>query len=776
MSNGTDSLIPSGGRLRDLSTLVLAFVGFLIPVFFIPSQIFPFQFSKTLVALLGITLVIILLAARTFRTGALSFHWSWLMTALILLPGAYGLAAMFSPVPSVSLWGYQLEQDTFGFIALGAVLALVSVFALRSERAVFWALCGIFFSGVLALLFQLVQIFLGTPILPSLFTLPVANLVGSWNDFALFIALTASVALLALESLSLSFLSRAALGLVTLAALAALAIANFSLAWILLGIVSFIMLVFAFTNRARHTAPGDTGMRGVVSCLTLAFAVFFLFFGGNLSGGLQNSLGVAALDVRPSVEGTLAVLQTTYKEDAFFGTGPNTFRDTWLTARPSEVVSTPFWNVGFGAGFGSIPTAFVTGGLLVGAAWVIFGVLLLVSAFRALLVAPAGRGRSYVLIAATATGSLFLLIAHIFYVPATSLSLLMFLFTGLFLASLRETPLARPVALSFSESPRAGFLSVLILAVALVASFAALYGAGETYAGSVQEGRAIQLSRAGNLDGAIRAGVAAANLASEDRQYRLLTALSLARLQEVVERGASDQKAQSEFAAAFSDAVTVSAAAVSANPMNYENWMTRASVYESVVSLGIEGAYEKAVETLEEARKRNPASPEVDFHLATLKALKGNAAGARASAEAALAKKADYTAAILFIAELSLREGRLDDAIRAVNAAILFNPQETSLFYQRGLLELEAKEYQAAKGSFEAALLLTPDFANASFFLGQAKFLLGEKEESLRIFRELNVKNPANSVLESVIAAIEKDTNPFSQGTVAPAETVPSER
>jgi tetratricopeptide (TPR) repeat protein len=196
-------------------------------------------------------------------------------------------------------------------------------------------------------------------------------------------------------------------------------------------------------------------------------------------------------------------------------------------------------------------------------------------------------------------------------------------------------------------------------------------------------------------------------------------------------------------------------------------------VYEAVVPLNIDGAIDKAFETLAFAGLLNPTSPEVDYHVASLKAYQEDFAGARAGAESALSKKADYTPAILLLAQLSLNEGKLDDAIGAVNAAIVFNPRDSSLLYQLGLLQLQAKRYQPAADAFQAALGLTPDYANASFFLGQADVFLGKKDEALRIFKNLQTKNPDNMTLQGVITDLENGKNPFEQGTVPPAEQAP---
>ncbi|MES2014792.1 MAG: hypothetical protein V4437_03200 [Patescibacteria group bacterium] len=774
MQDATNNGTVKESLLGRLGASIVAGLTLLIPIFFIPNAVFPFQFSKIALALAGVVVVWLFFSIQTLRKGAISFTWSRFILALLLLPVAYFVAAVFSPVPAISFFGYQLGQDTFGFIALAVALSIATVLAIKTEKQLLSALFGFLIAGWVVLVFQSIQIFFGHPILSTLFTSSVVNTVGSWSDFALFVALLASLILLALEALTLSMVAVVVLSVTLAVSLLLLAIANFALAWFLLGGVAFVMLVLTFVRR-RGTLPGLAfRASGIAACLALVVAIFFAFFGSGLSTALQNNFHIQSLEVRPSMQGTLGVLQYVYAKNAIFGSGPGTFADQWLLSRPAQILATPFWNVGFNSGFGAIPTALVTGGIVVGLAWLVFILWFLYTAARALLTVPAHSDRSYFLVAATSLASLFLIIASVFYVPSAGLTLLLFVFIGLFIASLKGTALARPVRVVFSESPRLGFLAVLVVAVTLVLSLVSLYGAGEVYASALSEGNALVRSNAGNIEGATASLTAASALSPQDRYYRMLTTLSLARLNVLVQKGGSDKKTQDEFQTILSEAVTESQNAVNANPASFDNWMSRASVYEAVVPLAIPGAYEKAVEALGEAGKRNPGTPEVDYHLANLKAFNKDLSGARTFALAALQKKADYTPAILLLAQLSLNEGKLDDAITAVKAAIVFTPQDSSLLYQLGLLQLEAKHYQDAADSFGSALTITPDFANASFFLGQADVFLGKGDAALLLFKELQTKNVDNATLKSVIDALEKGQNPFVKGTVAPGEQTPA--
>ena len=759
---------------RSVAAIALAALVFLLPFFFIPNAAFPFQFSKALLALAVVVIILVAFSVRALRSGVLSTHWSWLSLPVLLLPLTYLVSSIFSSVSSLSFFGYELDQDTFGFIALAAALFFATVFAATSKERIWRTLSALLFAGWVVMLFQLVQVFFGVPISFGLFTSPIQNVLGKWNDIGLFASLIASLSLVSFEALSLSTARRVILGVTLAAALVLLVLVSFPLAWWSLGIISFMTLVFSFMRRQSPQEGGMAG-RGVASCVTLAAVIFFLFFGAGLATAFQNHYNISSLEVSPSFQGTLSVVEGVYAHDPFFGSGPNTFTNDWLVYRPAATLSSVFWSTEFTSGFGYIPSAFATGGIIVGIAWLLLIVLFLIAAVRALFSVSPGAGHSYFLVVATALGSAFLLAAHVFYTPSAPLTLLLFVFLGLFVASLRGTPLSRSVSVTFSNNARLAFVCVVLIAATLVVSLVSLYAAGEAYASSVMEGRAAVRADANDLTGAVAAATEAVTLSPQDRYYRALTNLELTQLNTLVQSGASDAKTQSAFQTGLSQAIANSASAVALDP-SYDNWMTRAAVYEAVVPLNIPGAADNATAALESARKLNPSSPEIDYQEASMKEYAKDSAGAKTAAQASLAKKADYTPAILLLAQVALDQGNLNDAISSLKSALVFTPTDSSLLYEIGVLELQAKQYQNAADSFTQALAITPDYANASFFLGESDVFLGKGSDALALFQALETKNPDNATLQDVITKLQAGTNPFAgaSSTTLPPETAPT--
>lgn len=749
-------------------SLLLVALGFLLPIFLIPSVDFPLQFSKIILGLVFVALLYFLFSLSLFRNAGFSMSRSLLLGAIVLMPIAYLVSALFSSNPSLSLFGYQLDSDTFAFMTLGSALAVVVSLTATNLRQVFSVFLGLFWAGCAVVVFQLIQLFGNAPLPFPALDAPYVNLIGSWNNLGVFLGLIVSLVLVALGALQLSRIGKLLLQGVLLASLAILAVINFSLVWIVLAVFSFAVLVFSLTRGFATHPDAKAGSGGVYPAVILIISLFFIFAGSGVATSLQNYFQIQTLEVRPSLQGTLSVLDSVYAKNPIFGTGPNTFAADWFLYRPDGIVATPFWDVGFNSGFASIPTAAITGGLVVALAWLFLIFAVVWTTFRVLLSIPQSGDRSYFLVAATAVGSVYLLLMHLVYVPDSVMSLVMFLFFGLFLASIRGTRFSKETSVSFRESPRIGFVSILFILVLGVGMLASLYGAGSVYAAAIKNQEANRYSVTGDLEKARTSIVSAVQLFPQDRYYRSLAIIELSRLSVLVGSGASDAAAQTKFREILTAAIQAAGQTTAINPASYENWLTRASVYAAVVPLNIEGSYDSAEAALAEARKFNPQTPEIDFRLAQMNAATNKLPAARKFAEQSLVKKADYTAAILLLAQVSLSEGKLTEAIKSVETAAFLEPQNAQLLYQLGLLNLQAEKYEAARDAFEKALAVNTDYANASFFLGQSYYMLGRTDDALAQLKTLLTKNADNETLKNVITSIEAGENPFAPAPASP--------
>ncbi|PIR85252.1 hypothetical protein COU15_01795 [Candidatus Kaiserbacteria bacterium CG10_big_fil_rev_8_21_14_0_10_45_20] len=754
--------------------LILA-IAFIAPLLFLPGIYVPFQFSKTFFAIVLTAVLVIVLALQVLRSGRLSFHWSLLLGSVALLPITYLISATFSSQPILSFWGYQLESGTFGFVLFCATLVFSIVASRLSQSRIFSVVIALLASAWVIFLFQLTQVLLGAPF-PALFSNdPTANLIGSWNDFGIFSGLVFTLSLISIEMLKLSKKFFVLVLTTIIVSGFFVTLVNVREVWVLIAITAFATLVHAFTKRffiqtEASDSPSSAGAKGILSIVILVFASFSIFFSGS-SVFIQEQFNVGNFEVRPSVEGTLEVLSGVYRESPFFGSGPNTFSSQWLLYRPEGVLSSPYWNTSFLSGSGAIPTAIATGGIVVAFGWVFFLLMLLVTSARALMFSSAVEESTYFLVSITSLGSLYLGVLHILYPPSQLLTILFFLFAGLFIASLVGTRMVRYIDISFIRAPRIGFVAVFTSIVILIASAGALYATAVTYASSVYSARATALLNTGDLNGAFVATQQALQLRVQDQHYRALASIDLARLDSVFASDTGDRtENQEKFRELFTRSLENSNNAIALNDKSFQNWFLKAFIYSSVVPLEIEGAYDVAVSTLEKSREFNPKNPEIDFRLAQVHLVGGTESQSSEAIARALELKPNYTNAILLRAQTELDKGEIDNAINSVSVAVYFEPQNSSLLYQLGLLLLEKKAYSDASRAFERALAVEPNFANASFFLAHAYSFLNKTEEAVQLLQSLKEKNHDNETLSSYLEDLKGGNNPFEVGAVSPEE------
>lgn len=769
MEHTTETTPSFWSRLGSLSLLGVAF---LVPLFIIPSDVVPFQFSKVLITFILTFLALVSFFVVTLKSKKFSTTFHPVMIVLYTLPIAYGISTLFSHDTRASLMGYQFATDTFAFMLLGVALAHTTVLVFTDRVKIFSVLVALLIGSWVVYVFQGVQFLFNGPFPLSLLTDPASNLIGKWNDLAMYAGFIGALTLLARESLVLSKLHRLLLSVTLGASLFILAVVHMFEAWLLFGVAALSVLVLAFVRRfmSRKSDEQTPASQGVSAGVATVLTTLFLLGGSLFAPLLQQVFSISAVEVRPSYQSTADIFRSVYAESPIVGTGPNTFAASWLKFRSPSIAQTEFWNALFPAGSSTLITAATTGGVVILLAWLAVIVVLLVSVVRALFRVEAHNRQSYFITSISALGVLYLLFAHLMYTPSQGLTVLFFLFAGLFVASLNHTPLVRTLSFTIGEAPRATFAFVLGGFVVLVFGLSALYATGRVYASSIIHNYAVQVAQGGDTDRALSLIARATELDAQDRYFRSAAFIYIDRIDSLIRGGQSDEVTQEAFQNAVAGAIQSTGQALAQNGTRFENLMARALVYAQVVPLGVKGALENGVVTYEEARKSNPYDPEIDWRLAQMYVATGNTESALEAIAMALSKKADYTPAILLRAQIALNSGNLEEAITSVKNAVYFEPNNEILLYQLGILLLQDESYADAALAFELSLQQRPDFANATFFLAQAYAFLERFDEAGTLISQLSEKNPDQSELQEYLDELGRGVNPFATSLTAPEE------
>jgi tetratricopeptide (TPR) repeat protein len=779
MQENTPALHPKRFSFDTAAMWSLAITGGLSAIALIPSASIPFLYTKVSLIAIGVLVTLACFILARLTRGNVILPPLTLIGLMWLVPLAYGLSTLFSGVNlQQAVFGAQLEQDTFGFVVLMAVLATLAalIFRRAGQYRTFFTMAGITLGIVLVAQVAFIAL---AKINPDLIS-ATANLVGSFLDLGMLVGLGISLGLLALRFMDVSGIRKIALMAGMAVGLFVLALVNSVLVWVLVGLVALGLFIEAIMRRA--VANDDTDLEGVETVETgldyqsaadgrtlaaplvvLVASLFFIIGGASLGNALVSAFGTNVIDVRPSWQSTFSIGSHTYASSPLFGSGPATFGEQWLKFRDRTLNDTIFWNVDFTSGIGYIPTSFVTTGVLGALSWIAFIGAFLFFGLRALLFRRMQDPFARFVSLATFTGVLYVLILSIFSVPGPIVLAAGFLLFGLFVSSLRYGDGRREWGIVFARNPRIGFVIVFGLTLLLLASVLTAYIVVERYLASVAFAEANNELAAGNLEAAEEAIGRSILFAPSDRAYKLAAASGIGYMQRIAndaELPAAD--AQTQFQNALSGSIEAALMATRLGPNNYQNWAALGTVYQTVVPLKIEGAYDNAKTAFQRAIELNPTNPALPYVVAQLEIAQGNGVAAEEQLSAAINLKNDYTQAIFLLSQLQVQLGKAREALQAAEAAAYFAPNDPTVLFQLGILRSGTGDQPGAVAALSRAVELNPQYANARFFLAVALALTGKYPEAAVQLESVAALSPENAeAVAADLAALRANRNPY---------------
>jgi tetratricopeptide (TPR) repeat protein len=766
-------------------------------ILIIPNTSVPFVFTKVSVLAIGILMTLIAYILARLTRGNIIVPPAKLIIVFWLVPCAYVLSAIFSGEGIIrSFFGNSFENDTLGFMSICALSGTLTalIFRRTTQYKTFFRTVSIVY--MIVVVAQVVFLLLGQ--LPAKSISPVTNLIGTFADVGMFAGLGVVLSLLAYRFLSLSSLASKFLMGAGALALLSIAVVNSTLVWSLLALTSLGLFIESILRQKPSTTDDiddvhsfemseESSFESNISerkglgapLLVLVCSIFFLIGGNTIGSSLTNSFGANYLDVRPSWKSTFAIGSHTYGATPFFGSGPNTFNQEWLKFHDKSLNDTIFWNVDFISGIGSIPTSFITTGIIGGIAWIIFLSLFLFVGIRSLIFRSPEDASARFTAIASFVGALYVFLLGIFSVPSPILVALGFMFAGLFISTLRYGGIRKEWGIVFAKNPRIGFVIVFLITIFLLVSIFGIYAVAQRYVGVRALTKAQQSLQNGNTEEAQSQALKATVFAPSDKAYQIIAAAGIATMNTVAnDNKLSKVEAQRAFQAALSGSIQATQMAIKENASNYENYILLGNVYQTVVPLQIEGAYTNAKQAYENALLQNPSNPTILYALAQLEIAQKNGKGAEEYLIKAINLKHDYTQAIFLLSQLEVQLGKAKEALQAAEAAAYFAPNDPGVLFQVGILRSGTGDTDGAITVLLQAVEKNPQYANARFFLGVSyanKGLFDKAIEQLRAIGELSSENAL--AVAPYIAVLQSGKNPFPKpGTLLqpPVTDVPA--
>jgi tetratricopeptide (TPR) repeat protein len=782
------------GWLERLPFLTLFITTFLLPIFFIPSGAFSLSFGKVLIFGVGTIATFCLWLVYSLRSGRIEIPNTKILVAGAGILTAVLLSAFFSDSFSQSFIGQWVDPGSFAFLAIGFVAMFLTSIFFRSRDKIFYTYLAFFVIFFVVALFHLIRLVFGPTVFSfGLLTDPTSNIVGKWNDLGVFFGLAAVLSMATLELLPLNKILKILIYVAMLISIFFLAVVNFSPVWVALAIFSVVFFVyrFSFGQNRKEAIPDDSyenseqGATGkpnrpvsYIALAILVISVIFMLSGGYIGDYLSKKFSIFQVEAWPSWSSTISVAKGTLASRPLLGAGPNRFINEWLRFKDPAVNSTIFWNLDFNYGVGFVPTFLVTTGVVGILSWLLFLAAVCYSGFKAVFSVINDRISHYFVVSSL-VGTIFLWVFNIFYTPSAAIVALAFIFTGLFIGSLVQEGLIKRRTFVFSASSKWSFITVLLMIIFLVAPLVLLYSIGQRYISSVYLQKGVMaMNNEGNIDKAEGYLNKAISVSPTDLSYRLLTELDLIRINNFISAPNADQPAealQSKFRTLLGNALSAARSATGIVPTNYQNWINLGRVYESVLPLKIDGAYESASSAYSDALKLSPHSPAVYLMLGRLEYVKEDLVKARGYVEGALKEKNNYTEAVFLLSQIQIKEGNLKAAISSVEATTILSPSDPSLFFQLGLLRFNDKDYKGAATALERAIALSPSYANAKYFLGLSYAGLGRTAAAIAQFNDLKTTNPDSKEVVLILSNLKAGRPPFANAA-PPIDSQPQKR
>lgn len=763
---------------EDILDVISFWIGlslaFLLPVFFLPIGTLSIFFSKNFLLSIAVLVMALLWLVARLKEGAFSVPRTWLFVAGAAIPAVFFIASFLSPALRASFIGIGSEIGTFFSLTILFFLLFFSSLFFQSKKRILLLYTALVASFLVVALFQIAHLFGNSAVTSfGFFNSPTSNLLGRWNELSIFFGMAIVWALLSLEMFSSYARFRWFLYFLLAVALFFVCVVNFTLVWMVLGFFALVIFVYTFSLKKDSVRMGAENRKiiSIISLLLLALSIFALLGGSSIIGDVVSSkLHIENFEARPTFGTTFELFKQTMSNKPMFGEGPNRFVSQWLLSKPDGINASPFWNVDFNFGISTIATFAVTSGIAGLLAWAVFLASILFVGFRTTF-SFADDALSHYLVVSSFLLSLYLWIFMIIYVPSNALVGLTFLMTGAWIGILTSLGVYKQFRLSFSKNPQRNFISVLVLLVLIIGAITGGYVAWQKFYAAILFEKSSVLFAAGDIPSASAAMTRAAALGDHAVYYRSLADLHIAELSAIVEKkNISVDEARSQFQTTLGVAIDSARQAVAYDSTDYLNFVSLARMYESVVPLGISGAYENSKRAYEEALKYNPKNPTLELDMARLALAHGDHTEARAHIARALALKNNYTDAIFLLSQIEANEGKIADAIASAEIASLISPNDTGLFFHLGLLRYTNKDYKGAISALERAVLLQSNYANAKYFLGLSYAQVGKTNDAIAQFADIAKLNPENGDVKRILANLRTGKSPLASDEVGAPE------
>ncbi|MDP3244694.1 MAG: tetratricopeptide repeat protein [bacterium] len=766
---------------------------FILPFFFLP-QLSSIYLSKQFLAAILILLGAIAVIGRVLLSGeAINFIKTKLTWFLILFAAGTGLSALFSGAKQLSFWGLGGSQPFSGL----SIVLLITLFFLSmvlfSDKNILRR-CLFVFSLSSAILFVfslLLALFVGlfkVGFLIKIFGSPAWNTFGSINGLAIFAAacfVFAMATLLGNHNLSRGF--RNTMIIQAISALLLVLIVGYAYAYLAVALAAACFIGLLFARLKKESVKR-------VNVPLLVFVCFLMLF---IFGVSFSRFFSFPAEVSPTMSLSFQVGWKTMSasvKNFVLGSGPSTFAYDFARYRPEALNQTNFWDTRFTSGFAAAPTLMAELGLFGLFFLGVFVIYKLIYLFRRVLKGPEGEEEFF-------TGlflAFLVLIASLFFYPLSFISFFYLIFILAAAVAVSGLTRGETRTFSFETLPHKALMRALFMIGALIGSIFLLFISLSHLVADFKYTQGLKALASGQGDKAVARLAEAVNWYQDDVYSRNLALVSLDNTLNKLNKGDLSAADATAINNALQSVLAIGRQATQINPIERENWFALGALYEKLIPF-VEGSTDQAVEAYAKAQEIEPNSPLA--YLAQGRAYLTGAAvagqnleraknqktadqktldalqkqkdelydKAKERLELAVAKKDNWEAPYLVLAQYFEQKKDIDQAIVNLKKARALNGQSVDSLFNLGRLYYNQGKNDETETVMKNILSAMPEHRNALFILGLVYDAKGEAAKALEQLEKLAKLEPDNKEVAKMVANL-KAGKKATEKESAPAE------
>jgi tetratricopeptide (TPR) repeat protein len=758
--DSTHSLVDVCERVSKIGIYLLIF---LVPVLFLPwtANVLEFNKQAALIILTFISFFAWLLKVLISGKAKINLSIVYIPVALVLL--VYSLSTIFSWWRYGSFWGWpQITSESLVSI-VGLVLVYVLIANIFNRKEMFYLASTLTLSGVLAMIFGIFQLF-GKYLFSVGFTKAVSfNTIGGVANLGIFAAVLLPLSMMLLVT-SKKNLFRVFFAIAIFVEAITLLVVNVSIVWWLVIVGS--ALVFAFAMQRRDIFDSRWL---IMPMFFLSLALLFSLFRFSIPGMPERPIEVYLKQV-PSLQIVAKSLQT----NPVFGTGPGTFNYNFARYKETSFNAGNFWNASFDWAGSKFLTVLSTTGVLGGLVlisligfFIYFGIIFLLKKSHVENISigeeeDLDKTFLWNLGIGLFISFIVLSVAYFLYNSNITLDFVYFAVMALFIGLLYPTK----KEFTLKSSSFTTLIFTFVTTIIFVFGLGIIILEGQRYVSAVSYLDGVKLWQEGKFDQALKNLSRAATISpAVDLYWREIAQANLQNIDIIANNSnlSQDQKKQT-MQASVNQCVNAAKTATEINPKNPINWALRGSIYQSLIGT-VGGTKDWSVQAYEEALKLEPANPSYPTQagVSILKEV-GNLSEqekdkkdalleeAKKYFEEAITLKSDYAVAHFQLARIYMDQKKDDEMVNSLEKAKESAPYDVGLAFQLGLIYYQKGDFEKARIELERAVFLSPNYANALYFLGLTYDKLKQRDMAIIIFQKIIESNPDNSLVITILS------------------------